>query len=239
MTLQVPNARERELWRRALRNYERLSRNVALCRMRLEYALIARAHASKHGVAVAVRSHGWYEQMISRLDYVEQLANKLAFVIAAAEQGELAARPTVGGDDLDIITPAPMHSKWKPFVLNAGDLPPEEELGIAPLILLGIIIAVVVGGIVTVTALSNNVAAKLEADIQEATLEAEEKFCEDPSSAICTAWLARKKQSDAKESRSAIDYLFGKGSGKKVAGGLGLALGVAGAFWLISKGLSS
>lgn len=232
MDLQVPNSRERALWKKAWRFHDQFSQRVALSRARLEYASLLYDFAVRHGVKVTLSVPGWWDSMNRSINQVSSLAYRIGVVMDAAERGELAARPTPDGSDLDIVAPEPLDPKWKQYQIAAGDLPPGGELGIAPLIVLGIIVAVVIGGVLTLTMMSNAYSKKIDRDIGLATLEAEKTFCEDPNSAICKAWFTKKKTTPAKKARGAIDYLLGEGAGKKVAGGLVAVLVGGVAYWL-------
>lgn len=234
LELKTPTSRERSIWNAARRNYERLSRCVARVRMRLQYASMLADHATTYGVDVALATSSWHQATAASFEKVAELAEKIGIVMDAAERGELAARPTADGKDLDIVSPAPLDPKWAEFRINAGDVP-GPELGIAPLIVLGIVIAVVIGGVLTVTALTESVANKLDRDVELATLEAEKKFCEDPKSEVCKTWLTKRASKPARETRSAIDYLFGKGTGKAIAGGFGVVALLGLGWWALNR----
>lgn len=192
-------------------------------------------HAVAFGVDVALARPDWHKSIDAVYREVGTLANKIGAVMDGAERGELAAQPTPDGNDLNIVAPAPLDPKWSMYQINPGELPPEPSLGIAPLIVLGIIVAVVIGGVVTVTALTDTVANKLERDVELATIEARAKFCEDPNSEVCKVWLQKEKSKPLKQNKSAIDYLFGAGAGKKAAAGFGVAAVVVIGVWAFSK----
>ena len=164
MTLQVPDKRERAIWKKARRFHDQLTELVALSRARLEYALILYNFAVSHGVNVTLSGSGWWDSMNRSINMASELAYKIGVVMDAADRGELAARSTPDGSDLDIVAPEPLDPKWEPYRIGAGELPPGGELGIAPLIVLGIIVVVVIGGILTVTAMSKTYAKKIDRD---------------------------------------------------------------------------
>jgi hypothetical protein len=233
MSIGTPNSRQRSQWRAARRSYAHLSARIALIRQRLNYAQMLSAFAAENGVTIKVSDPSWWSRATSALETLENLRYRLGLAMDAAESGELAIRPTADNKDLDIVAPQDLASKWEPYRVNAGAVPTSSDLGIAPLIVLGIIVAVVVGGIITVTALTDSYSKKVDKDIEIATRQAEIHFCADPASTTCAAWQKRRQSAPVKETKSAIDYLLGKGAGKKLAGGFAIAGGIALLIWVL------
>jgi hypothetical protein len=224
MKIKIPTSKEIAQWDRACDSFDSLCRLVALIRQQYNYAQILGDVARAHGATLKVSDPSFMGRAAQALETLDSIRYRIGNALYAAESGELAARPTPDGTDLDIVAPEQLASKWEPFKVNAGDVP-TGQLGIAPLIILGIVVVVVIGGIATVTALSDSYANKVSKDLAIATRQAEIHFCNDPNSSTCLAWQARQKDQDVKQTQSAIDWLMGEGTGSAIGKGIaGLAI---------------
>jgi hypothetical protein len=230
MEMKKPTSKEIRTWDRAADSFDSLTRRIALIRQQINYAAMLGDVARAHGAAVKVADPAFMAAASTALEDLDRLRYRLGLAMDAAESGELAIQPTTDGSDLNVVAPESLASKWEPYKVNAGDVP-TGQLGIAPLIVLGIIVVVVIGGIATVAKLSDSYANKVSKDLAIATRQAEKHFCSDPNSATCLAWQARQKDQDVKQTQSAIDWLMGEGTGKALGKGIaGLAI-LVGIIW--------
>lgn len=232
MTLRIANATEIHRWNEAEKQFKQLCATIQRIRQRMNYAQIIADFAAAQGVTVKQSDPAWWAKATQQLEAVDQLRYKVGLAMDAAESGELAIQSTADSD-LNIVAPQSLASKWEPYKVEAGGLPAYEPLGIAPLIVLGVVVVAIIAGVVTVNTLGTAYANKIDKDLAIAERQSEIYFCADPNSETCLAWQARAAKADVKETKSAIDWLLGKGAGKSIGAGVGVAIGVGLLLWAL------
>jgi hypothetical protein len=238
MTLKVASSREIARWNEAARKFEELAATVARIRQRLNYSQIIADFAASQGITVRQSDPAWWDRATSQLEQIDRVRYNVGLCMDSAESGELAIQSTPEGD-LNIVAPESLASKWAPYKVASSTLPEYQTLGVAPLIVLGVVVVAIIAGVVTVNTLGAAYANKIDKDLAIANRQAEIHFCTDPNSATCLAWQAREKKTDVKETKSAIDWLLGKGAGKSIGAGIGVAIGVGLLLWAFrAKGTS-
>jgi hypothetical protein len=234
--IRIATSSEIARWNDAAAKFDNLAQTIARIRMRVNYAQILADFASSQGMTITQSDPAWWSKLTAALEQIDHLRYCLGLTMDAAESGELAIQPSEDGSDLNIVAPQSLESKWSPYKLGTGSVPEYETLGIAPLIILGVVVVAIIAGVVTVSTLGDAYANKIDRDLAIANRQAEIHFCTDPNSPTCLAWQQRAVKADVKQTRSAIDWLLGQGAGKHIGAGLGIAVGLGLLIWAFRSG---
>ena len=115
--------------------------------------------------------------------------------------------------------------------LTLNKIPEQENLGIHPLIIAGVaVVALVVGAVVTVSAL-NNRAEKYKAEIEKGRQQLEKAALANPG--VLPDYTALRATEQHKQAAAWMDRLLGPGAGKALTGGiLGIGFVLVGVFVL-------
>ncbi len=152
------------------------------------------------------------------IDHVEQLVEGVAKfnrIVGLVNAGAAGVR--LSGDDLDITMHAGTQGvdPWN----TDDDLP--DELGVVPVIIVGVKLVVVAIGIISAALVTLKLLEDTEQEIIETQEEARADMCEEPGSPECLAYLDFMKQGAQQRTRGMLDKL---GGGLAVAAGSGLAI---------------
>ena len=243
-----PDSTARRLWLKFERDLERLNRyNQALSLRGNIWAAAIEYCGSMTTEGVCNRPWGTPELFNYTQSSVRKLfdaGRRLNIAASMARAGVAAIKLNTDKTDFTIVVPKSAlnqaeidNAYFDKTMLPGAPMAASGELGIAPLVVYGIVVVVgLVTGAITAVRVCNVLQKRY--DVQLATLNrmADKDFCADPNSATCRTWLGIRKDEGLNKNQGYIDKLLGSGAGKTI--GVGLGVGVAIAIGLVAWGMS-
>jgi len=169
---------------------------------------------------------------INVLDNESLKMNQLYELVNAGQVGVVDSASYPGDFDIVAIQGSMTAEQIKALTVNLDALYEPPALGVAPvLVAAGLAVtALVVGGIITVTALITK-QEEIEAEIESKQIELEHQILQNPS--ILPAWT-EYKEAQQSQSRGLIDDLLGTGAtGKLMGGAAGVVVIVVAGYFLM------
>lgn len=172
------------------------------------------------------------QAMTSKYLKIVNTVHTLRAALDAAEDGELGIELTPDGD-INLVTDDIAHPEaYDQYRLNMAALDP--TLSGFPIVI-ALVVIIIIGAVITTIAAIEAVNNALDVQLEKQKAEADNVFCQDPTSDVCQAWLKKRETSGYNENESFLDKLFGKGAGKAVLGGAGIAIAIALGIWAFSQ----
>jgi hypothetical protein len=192
----APTTHEQELWERAETLKKRCIMAATIMRLQHTNLTIAAQFAASRGIPFPSEGLADLEvKMLNALTTVDTLRRYHCDVNAL----KLGVRPSVNGDDLDIISPEQtgLGLPWVPIIY-------------------GIIL---VTGIVGTWIYKDKEIAEIIAKYGGVEDKADKAFCADPNSANCKDWTKIKNSGDFRKNTTLMESI--KGAIGKIGGGIG------------------
>jgi hypothetical protein len=193
----LPNAKEREMWERAMKIATRTIQRAYLLKYQWAQVKTISDFAKKAGAALdEPRIAELADRMFAALKEIEVLKD----VMCKVNQNELGIRVSADGHDLDVVQP------------GEGEPVLEGNLGwIIPVI----VVAIIVLGIIARWIYLEGEVGDLNDQFDGVIERSDKALCKDPNSQQCKDWRKTKAESSYHKRETIIDKL------KNAAGGAG------------------
>jgi hypothetical protein len=218
-----PTSREIATWESIRNRIINLDRAILANRLKAENLDLAENFSLKYGIIVSnvpsIASEG--------LNVLETNVRKLKNIVSSVESFKLGIRLRSDGD-LDILA----SPGTKKEALTKYDLESIDGIPIIP-ILIGVVVIAGLGALVAYMKKKND---EITTSYNRALIEADDRLCADPDSAMCIDWEQTKKKEGFEKRLSLVESLTE--TAKPIAKGLGvgLAIGIALFIWSFARG---
>lgn len=216
----MATAKQKKLWRDYKRNVENIDLRCQANAVRVQMCYAALDFGNRNNLPIAFDTQAFDKHFM-----LVRAVNRAKRLIDAVESEKLGLRFTHG--DIDIMAPPDM---------TADEIAEFQMMGFV-LIAVGV---VVIAGIIATQIIWNNESLKLTDEYNHLLEQSDNKYCADPASPTCAAWLNRKKAEGFKPKKNIIERL--ESGIKAVASsatsglGIGIALAIPLAAYIFAKG---
>lgn len=205
----MATAKQKRLWRDYKRNVENIDLRLQANAVRIQMCYAALDFGNRAGAPIAFDTQAFDKHFM-----LVKAVNRAKRLIDAVENEKLGLRFAHG--DIDIMAPPDM---------TADQIAEYHLMGFV-LIAVGV---VVIAGIIATQIVWNNESLKQTDQFNRLLKTADNKYCADPASPTCAAWLNRKKAEGFKQKKNIIERIEGgiKGVVSSATSGLGIGIALA------------
>lgn len=201
-----PTTSEMRTWERLLQQTQQAGRALDICALMFQNAVTAHNFAERHNIDMQIIPPELEQRYLTIRAKFERLRN----AIRGVENHTLGVTFTNG--DVDIVA-------------ESQESAAQQGFGVLPLVILGV---VVVAASIAVAVWATKNAIDVINQARALVKKADDRFCEDPNSALCAEWQEDKANTGFTRNDTIADTIKTVGTvGKNIALGLLLLLGVS------------